>query len=430
MGMAAKTLRLAAAVALSLPLAHPQAPPNGAIEGDVVDVSTGRGIADARVRLQSVQDDPLYASTDAQGHFRFDGLEIRAYQAFVRYPGFASPDGGALEASALAVTPGRDGQVSRIRLNLQWYAAITGKVVNVEGNPAEGVTVEVYRRDSRGGQFGAVRFDDGFQYVRTRTAKTDELGEYRLAPLGPGSYYVLVRAGSAPARDTFYPQAVKVSAAKLLELDEGKELRADVQVVQQLGVKVSGRMLGGSAQPGLRASVALSNSSLGPGGFSRPTGDAYVYAIVNGDRFTANFVLPGKYTVWATQHASVDHPILLAVAWREVEVRTEDVDGVDVALAPPAHVEGAVVFESGCAPEPVVIELNGAQDYLFHAGADGRFEPQNIFPGKYKASVMPERKSDAATSVKLGDAEVLADGFELTAENKGPLRVTMGCPGR
>jgi hypothetical protein len=53
---------------------------------------------------------------------------------------------------------------------------------------------------------------------------------------------------------------------------------------------------------------------------------------------------------------------------------------------------------------------------------------QHLGPGKYKAYVRPESPSNArATSAKLGDVEVLADGFEATAETKGPLRITMSC---
>jgi hypothetical protein len=94
-----------------------------------------------------------------------------------------------------------------------------------------------------------------------------------------------------------------------------------------------------------------------------------------------------------------------------------------------------VVFESGCAAAPVWIELTGDLGGFpprnLVTDADGRFVLPHVFPGRYKAWVGIEGALyNAAKSIKLGDAEVLADGFDVTAETKGPLRITMGCPGR
>src|ERR1039458_5639738 len=93
MRILAKAAWLAVAAALCVQPARSQTPLRGAIEGDVVDASTGRGISGARVRIQSGQDDPMFTSTDEQGHFQFAGLEFKSYQLDARYPGFISPRG-------------------------------------------------------------------------------------------------------------------------------------------------------------------------------------------------------------------------------------------------------------------------------------------------------------------------------------------------
>jgi hypothetical protein len=121
---------------------------------------------------------------------------------------------------------------------------------------------------------------------------------------------------------------------------------------------------------------------------------------------------------------------LLALARRDVEVGTEDLDGVDLALEPPPHVEGTLVFESGCAPETAQITLSGDNDYVLHVGMDGRFVLQSVWPGRYKLSVYGERRDTVMTFAKLGDAEIPTDGFDLTSETKGPLRIAMRCAGR
>ncbi len=63
-----------------------------------------------------------------------------------------------------------------------------------------------------------------------------------------------------------------------------------------------------------------------------------------------------------------------------------------------------------------------------HAGTEGRYVWNHAVPGKYRIYVRPENLDRVfATSVKLGDAEVLKTGFEVTAETTEPLRIHMDC---
>src|ERR1019366_172236 len=132
----------------------------------------------------------------------------------------------------------------------------------------------------------------------------------------------------------------------------------DVRIIRQGGVKVSGRILGATpedapAASGLHGSVFV--SPLSPGASSGSFGS------VAGDRFGAVDLLPGKYVIEAGQYTAGDtsseNPV--AAAWRTVEVATEDLEGIDRTLAPTPTVEGAVVFENGCAATPVWIQLQG-----------------------------------------------------------------------
>jgi hypothetical protein len=436
-----KAAWLAAAAVLCVQPARAQTTLKGAVEGDVVDAATEQGIAGARVRIQSGQDDPLVTTTDGQGHFRFAGLEFKSYQVDARYPGFMSSKEAARGyPGAEMVRPVVNSPNGQVRLEMQRYAAIVGKVTDALGIPLEGVGVEALQRYPIGERRSGYMYNDGsYQYVGHERALTDDLGEYRIAPLGAGSYYVLVRPGSnyfasqpsmrppldARQHATFYPHALKPSETKPVAVAEGKELRVDLQIVSQGGVKVSGRILGlaAAAQPGALASVHV--SALSPGASNG-------FATLIGDRFAAADLLPGKYVVEAGQYAAGDftNQNPLAAARKTVDVGTEDVDGIDLTLAPTPDVEGRVVFESGCAAVPVGIQLQ--EDFhlprSLHVDADGRFVLQHLFPGKYKAYVRPESRSSAfATSARLGDVEVLADGFEVTAETKGPLRITMSC---
>src|ERR1039458_9707301 len=133
MRILAKAAWLAVAAALCVQPARSQTPLRGAIEGDVVDASTGRGISGARVRIQSGQDDPMFTSTDEQGHFQFAGLEFKSYQLDARYPGFISSTGAAGVSAREMVHLVRNGPNGQVRLDMQRYAAIVGKVIGMAG---------------------------------------------------------------------------------------------------------------------------------------------------------------------------------------------------------------------------------------------------------------------------------------------------------
>jgi len=438
MGIVAKAVRLAAAATLLVQPARTQMPVKGSIEGDVVDLSSGRGIAGARVRIQSGQDDPLFTTADERGHFRFSGLKRETYAVDARCPGFIAVGDSP---QSMHVRPDWI-----VRLELHRYGVIAGKVTDALGIPAAGVSVEALQRYPIGErQYGLIYNDGAYQYVGHHQAHTDDLGEYRIAPVPAGSYYIYVQPGSTyyaqqPSmrpprdtreRDTFYPHAGKPAETKPLEVAEGQELRADVQIVREGGVKIGGRVLGMYAAAGRH--VAVFAWPLSPGASSLLS-----VSIPDGHRFSAADVLPGKYLIEAGEFDNGDSHLQTpwSTARRAVEVGTEDLDGIDLTLAPTPRVEGEVVFESGCSAVPVWIQLQGDRPLgrllrSLHVGADGRFVLEHFFQDRYKAYVQPESPSPVfAASAKLGEEEVLNDGFDLTAETKGPLRITMRCARR
>jgi hypothetical protein len=410
--------------------------PKGVLEGDVIDASTAKGIGGARVRILAGQDDPLFTTTDEQGHFQFAGLEFKTYRVEARYPGFVGSRDGAAVVSLMRGSPN-----GLVRLEMRPGAAIVGKVTDAFGVPLAGAPVEALERRASGERRGPSPYEeDGYQYFMVQSASADDLGQYRLAPLAAGSYYVLVRPGSsyspvqpamrqpsdARVRATFYPHALKPAEAKPLELAEGKDLRVDLQVIRQGGARIGGRILG--LEPGslvsVRAAPVTDGAAAGSG-------------TVAGERFSVEDLLPGKYVLEAGKYAAGDFALQnpLAAGRRTVEVGTENVDGLDLTLAPVPDLQGTVVFESGCPAAAVSIQLqsnpltHGPRNV--HVDAGGRFVVQHLFPGQYKAYVQPESPPYAfAKSATLEDVEVLAAGFEVTAQTTGPLRITMSCQRR
>lgn len=443
MAIFARALRLGAAAALSLSLAHVQTVSQFAIEGDVVDSSTGHGIAGARVRIQSGQDDALFATVDAQGHFRFAGLGNQSYGVQASFPGFVSARSAAgMSDAPETVSIGIYHRTAQIRLEMVRYGVITGKVTDPVGVPLAGATVAALRRYPSGerrhggcaGGLGGIEGD--YEYSARPCAQTNDLGEYRIGPLPAGTYYVgadrQMSFGTTPPlpdpaeRATYYPHALKPSQASPVEVAEGKELHVDIQIVRAGGVKVSGRILGLGAAAGLRVSVYAYPLSAGLPYWSASD--------IAGDRFEAPGLLPGSYRFEAGQYIFGDFTsgsTTVAAARRIVDVGTSDLDGVDLTLEPTVDIQGSVVFESGCPAVPVWVMVQGDYRYNLHPGAGGPFLLRHVVPGKYKAYAQMEVPSNAfASSVKFGDAEALLDGFEVTSNATGPLRITMSCRGR
>ena len=73
--------------------------------------------------------------------------------------------------------------MTAIELRITRASAIAGKVVDEQGEPVEGALVAALRYRNTGG---------GPQLSASRSAPTDDLGNYRLFGLEPGRYYLRV----------------------------------------------------------------------------------------------------------------------------------------------------------------------------------------------------------------------------------------------
>jgi hypothetical protein len=413
---------LAAALVL---IVQPALAQTASIDGDVVDADTGRGIAGARVRLQSGDAEPVFTAADALGHFRFTGQDFKSYGVEARAPGFIGSHAYAEEFARASVSLSRVSPIARVRLEMRRASAIVGKVTDALGVPLEGVTVSASERTAAGEGNNAGR--------PVRTAVTDDLGNYRIGPLPAGAYYVMVRPGSnyflsqqpalRPPPDntenpTFYPHALKVSDAAPIELAEGEEATADVGIVRRTGVTVSGRILSNGNVP--------ADSFEAVNFFPRPMNGPSVPTSIEGDRFTAWNVQPGSYLVQASQNAGGE---VITSAQRTIEVGQEDVQGIDFTLQPTPPLDVTVAYQPGCQAPAVIDMQSGSQRLrMLHAEGDASFHFDHVAPDKFRIYIQPDGPARVfAVAAKLGDADALADGFEVTAETKTPLRITIGC---
>lgn len=388
-------LILAAAVLLAAPLLADE--PQFCIAGTVVNGASGQPVRRAAVTL------PITATlTDAAGSFRFCGLAAGSYYANAEKPGFL--DAGA----QLAVGPSREDVV----LRLQPAGIIRGKVVDGDGAPLENVLIQLL----------SAAVEEGRRKVRVAASTaTDDRGEYRLANLAPGRYYLraagwqgstrLYRGAAAPDAGTdeafapiYYGGATGIDSAALVTVAPGSELDADFSVTLAPSYRIRGVIAGFS--PRWPVQVELLR------GEEEPSATPVVINAGTG-AFQVNNVTPGSYVLRATQGEGDER----MRGELPVEVSAADVHDVALALAGSVVLRGIVrtAADAGAAPSPpncgVKLAPQGAwtsaDDALEAAtGEDGTFELPGVLPGRYRLRL--DCANGYISAARFGDADLLA----------------------
>jgi hypothetical protein len=192
---------------------HAQRPPPGspgatfadiktntpAIGGTVVEGVTGVPIPGAVVSIGSSGLLAPRQATDEGGRFLFSNLSIRiGYELTATKPGYYDGAVGRDTWNGMArrIVLTKSTWVSDARIALFRPGAISGRVFDVTGQPVAGVRVATLAR---------IRVAGELRLATGPTSRTDRDGAYRIAPLPPGSYLVLVPSvqtsvpGDAPA---------------------------------------------------------------------------------------------------------------------------------------------------------------------------------------------------------------------------------------
>lgn len=239
------------------------------------------------------------ATTDEQGKFQFKDVEAGAYRIVAARNGFARQDYGQRSlnrpGTVLNIRAGQ--QVNDVAFKLTPAGTISGRVLDSTGEPLVGVTVQALRSsfDATGKR--------NMQPVGS--ARTNDLGEYRLYWINPGRYFVNANsarsaleiisasasqaAGQAQSPEqaqaaasaasmfgpgananevadtgfglTYYPGTTDATRAVAVDLQPGNEIRAiDFILVRQQRVKLSGRVVDGeTGRPPQMAQVSASS---------------------------------------------------------------------------------------------------------------------------------------------------------------------------
>lgn len=365
------------------------------VAGVVLNSVTRQPVSRARMSLRPADPPvaPVFAITDAAGRFAFPDVRQGDFTLTAERNGFPVQKYGQTAGgfgSYVITGPGLD--TEHLVFEFSPASAISGRVVDDQGDAVQSAMIELFRSSVQGG----VRRTRIYRY-----AYSNDIGEFRLAKLSAGTYYLAVigkpwygsltqmvefrvsaevqRSESPLARKaypiTYYPNTSDARAASAIVLKQGEEATANFELRTVSGANVSVRLEG--VKSNLRA--VLSTAGIG--------GNETFYQMSSADTPVAFFrsVPPGEYRLSAGPEGHADQ-----TAMKDIEVGAAD---LDVQLEPGSapRIRGRVEADGAAAGA-----LSGAYVRLYdpetgHGGnvplaPDGSFSA-SAQKGRYNISI-------------------------------------------
>jgi hypothetical protein len=174
------------------------------IAGTVVSKADGHPLARARVTIRDTQDSQRFQSviTAEDGKYEFAGLPAGKYSLEGMKRGFILARYDQHEQFSTAIVTGAGLDTESLVLRLAPNAVIAGRVLNEFGEPVRHAAVMLYFQDH----------SEGVDRIRqSRSSQANDLGEYEMTPLRPGTYFL---SASAQPWYAVHPH----SEQKMLEL--------------------------------------------------------------------------------------------------------------------------------------------------------------------------------------------------------------------
>ena len=201
------------------PAAQKPAPRPANLSGRIVAADTGQPVRSAEIRL-AAESSPgagsLVARTDEDGRFELLTLPAGSYYLQVTKSGFVLTSFGKPGSAQTVLTLGAGDQLNLGDLKLPRGGVIAGRILDDAGEPVAEAVVTAERMSFL---TPSVR-----RIVRSNTARTDDLGNYRIYGLSPGKYFVSARAGTATRGvASYFPGVSNVSEATPVEVRAGQD---------------------------------------------------------------------------------------------------------------------------------------------------------------------------------------------------------------
>jgi hypothetical protein len=417
------------------------------VSGSVLSDGSGEPLARAQILLKPVEAglSTVVAETDEYGRFVFFKLKPGNYVVQARREGYLPSSNAARGKIRMppVVTIEEGARWRDLNFQLHRWSVITGKIKFDTAEPGVGIAVQVMRRSF-------VR--NRRAWVVVASARTNDLGEYRIHGLPDGDYFVAAAYSRDVPRDaveqdpvdeeggalphmayatTFYPSALKLSEAVAVHADAGQEIGGvDIFLKPVPTVRLRGRVISGAdgtILPGGSVSLRRTGGTEGESINVPVTIRPYL------DGFEIRGVTSGPYVLTAeTQEKglrySAAYPLIVSDA---------PIDNIEVVLSASRAWPVRVRLDDDTAEfkaESVHVSLEPRSELNPSATA----EPDR--GGARRALVAADESYDVAVtgtpvdyylkSVKIGNEERLGSAVSgSAASGTTPLELTLGTNG-
>jgi len=440
-----------AAVAVSVLSAQQGAPaqpppvPQGTarVVGRVVAADTGATVPNARVKISALQFDASWiASTDDEGRFDLQRLPAATYNISIQKAGFVDATPPSIQIKD-AVTLDR-GDIKLVR-----GGVITGRIIDSRGDPVVDASVGAaglrYRTPGSGSLYPV------------QSARTNDLGEFRLYGLQAGNYYVYAGFGgtrtlaggawgmprvfyagssSAPAL-TFYPGASRAVDAQAIEVKNGEVSFVDLRLISVPLATVSGRVVDSKGQPAQDVVIMMTQPV--PYGALNFKADGVVPD--SQGRFSINNVQPGDYHLDALSRGYLEamgrEGSTTAAARALGEYGSADItvagDVKDLVVQTTKgfEVRGRVIVDGGAMPSTWIPKFSlrgGLFSGQGEVSGDGSFVLRAM-DGHRRIQAMGMPSGAMVESVLVRGREATDDGFDVSGDIVGvEVAITLSPP--
>jgi hypothetical protein len=433
-------------LSISLSLRALPSEPEVLVEGTVTNKLTGAPVKGAHViytRIASGSDpaaSPISRDTDIQGHFHLE-LGPGSYRLWVEREGFArqSYGSGVPEGtgSVLTVAPGQE--LHDIAFRITPLGALSGRVLDQDGDPLQGVGIQVLR----------VSYASGMrQLIPVAGASSNDRGEYRCYDLPAGRYFVLATPKGSPlshpmeagalvpeVQDAYvplyYPGVVELESASVVPVPEGGDIQQiDFRLQSIRATTLRGRVSSPVKFDSNQIQVILAHNDHG---FASYIDRATAVVDPATGKFEIRRVAPGSYFLVASQ--LIKGEVFSARVPIEITVGVPP-EELPIHVVPAVEAHGTVLMDDGSAvPANLVVRLLPAEGLLpgpapaAAVNSDGSIRLSGVLPGTWILSVEHLPEGIWIKNISFGDIRSTGGQLNLPPGARGPLRVVLAANG-
>src|SRR5258708_1387725 len=429
--------------------AEEKAKKQASLQGQVLNFVTGEPVRKANL---SMEPEPggtnLKAINDNAGKFSIENVNPGRYTLSADRQGFVKQNYGARRPSGPGTT--LDLKASQENKDLVFkmtpQGIIAGRVLDDEGEPVSGVSVQVQHYMYLMGKKRLITA------VMTPIL-TNDLGEFRAPNLSPGRYYVIASpqkiadiqsgieraATKGPAEGsvpTFYPNAADPAGASPVEVGPGAEVRGiDLRLRKTRVFRISGKVMNAATGTPLSPAMIMVFRREA-GGMSTMPSSMYM---VQGDKgaFELRNVPAGGYSLLAMS----TNPADLMLQMSTLDVTDQDIQDMVITLGAGLEIPVTAKLEGAPPPPPAdeskpeettakkpnpSTDLNNVRIVLslddnpmaslstVQLGKDGKGLLKRVNPDKYKLVVAGLPDGTYLKSARFADRDAFESAIVLS----------------